>query len=670
MADNRQHIDDLLRNGLGDYTQPPPAGAWADMESKLDDSSPVDHLFSEALSGYTEAPPAGAWADMEARLDDKRKRRRGFAWYWLAAGLVGLLIGGYCLLGDKNKNIAVKDNERVTDIISAPQPETIAPVVENTPAVEAPAPTASQTEPAPVEKAAVKNTLVQVPQRTAEPQLAQAPKQEQHTNTTQQPVAKNIQEPAPLQKTDLTNNIPDAPAQKQNDRIAVQDLPTAVPANTTADPVTDDIAAAMRNRKTPTVMNITQSRYADSMAEIAAKERVKQDTIAAVAKDTTPVVVSAPVKVEPVVPEANIAPSVPDTMSATVADLLNGTEKVLRSTADAILPASQQIQTPPDAVAFTGQEPVVAQTDNGTDKGSLAAFIGPMEDTATYITDVTVNTYTPDTTVAKTPLQADIVFKTGYERGFDATTISKFVLAPTINVKLSKKLGLIFQPAVKLGGVNNRQMNDARSYHSIVSSYVDSVNEFNTIPNAQTGVYVGYVREKYLYKQTHDSVVVSHKYDRRALVELDLPVMLSYKLLKNMSIYGGPVLSYSNIAMVNTQVNTYAGATLLDSAYSQYRKPTTKPTEKAPLIEDIFTYNTDNITTYNSAAYANTTANKFRMGYTLGASYFVNNNISVDISMQQNLSRLGYIPNAGVRNLYKQPYVRFMVGYKLYGNKK
>ena len=124
MAEGKQYIDELLKEALGEYTEQPPAGGWADMEARLDDASPVDVFFGETLAEYKEAPPAKAWTDMEARLGDAspvdtffgeglagyEETPPGHAWdkmeakldgkdqgrrncYWLAAGLIGLLVG-------------------------------------------------------------------------------------------------------------------------------------------------------------------------------------------------------------------------------------------------------------------------------------------------------------------------------------------------------------------------------------------------------------------------------------------------------------------------------------------------------------------------------------------------------------------------------------------------
>lgn len=658
--DNRHPIDSLFAETLSDYTEVPPVGAWAGMEAKLDDKQPIDILFSDALSNYTETPPAGAWTDMEARLDGKRRRRPVFIWFWLAAGLAGLLLGSYLLLnGDKEENSITQQTEQSTPVqtpVDAPVPaENNKPATDNNIVAAAPVkmPQPAREEPkAPIEQAPKQ----QVQQIAPQPE----PKQETPVANKPQPEQAPVQEPAA--KTE--NTIQPEPV-KDNNVIADK---AEEPAK--AEPVVvDDIAAAIKKRSAGLVMNIKRSQYADSIAEMEAKQQTP--VVASAPKDSiTPAPQQAAIvaKQEEVKAIEPAAQKPVDTMSAIVTQTLQETEKVLQPAQDAILPANQQIQTPPDAIVFK----------DVVDENKAATFIGPMPDTADYTYNNTgaytaslpASSESNETANGDAPeqrgFQADIFFKAGYERGIDKTTLSKFVAAPAVTVKLGKKLGLVFQPAVKVGGVNRKDLNDRQSYHSVQSSYVDSVMEFKQVTSAQ-GVPSNFIRTKYLYQQTHDSVVVSHSYDRRAIVEVDLPLMLSYKVANNVSVYGGPVFSFGNMAQVNTQTNTYTGATRIDSVYSAYRLLGTSSTGPAS-VDDVLKYNTKNYNTYKEAAYANAPS-KLRMGYTAGVSYTAKN-LSIDFSLQQNLSRLNYIPNAGVRNIYLQPYVRFMLGYKLYSNKK
>jgi hypothetical protein len=683
MANHEKHIDDLLRDALGEYTEQPPTGAWTDMEAKLDDGKTVidlffaealsdytetppanawagmeaklggktefDHAFMEALGDYTEAPPANAWADMEARLDRKPQRRRGIIWFWSAAALSGLLAVGYFFMGNNENHSAHRQAEVKTE---AAIPET------NTPA--APSTVEVKTE-----------TPVTIPPQTAKAQEApkHTPVVEKTTPKQEVPVVAEKQE-APAQ-----NNIQKEEPQAQqmpaeNKDVATQNDSAHAKVNV------DDIAAAIRRRANSTVMIVKKSRYADSMAQVELIAKQKEEEAAKAQPE--PAIVQAPViaatvdTIKEVAKEEAIAK--PDTISAIAMEAINQTEKNMEVKQDAI-PAAQ-ITEPVEKAVFEmgGVAAKVAETStNDPEKGSLAAFIGPVEDTEVYAgtsSSATSGDITEPIVKTRTPLKMDWFLKTGYETGLNKQTVNKFVFAPSIQIGITDKIGIILQPTIKSGKVNYSQVGNSKSYHDITFEDHDSVTNQTHVTSAQ-GITTTTVTFGYYYLQTYDSLVVSHRLASRSVIEAELPVLLSYDLGKNFSIYGGPVVSYSNILQINKDVQSYGSFTKMDSVKFEGQKlggNIKQPT--APAIADVLQYNTPEIAEYNNSAYQtfapNTSSaqNKIRMGYMLGATYNYKR-LSADITVQQNLSRMNYIANQGVKSIYMQPYMRFMLGFKL-----
>jgi hypothetical protein len=83
-----------------------------------------------------------------------------------------------------------------------------------------------------------------------------------------------------------------------------------------------------------------------------------------------------------------------------------------------------------------------------------------------------------------------------------------------------------------------------------------------------------------------------------------------------------------------------------------------------------FNYNTPDISTANPEVGQNPTTSPARFGLLFGFSYELRKRLLVDFMVRKNISDMNFIPNEQVRKIYTQPYLRLMVGYKLFGDKK
>lgn len=674
MANHEKHIDDLLRDALGDHTEQPPAGAWADMEARLDEGKTLidvffsaalsdhtetppanawadmearldaktefDHAFEEALGDYAEIPPAGAWADMEARLDKKPRRRRGMIWLWSAAAVAGLLWLGYFLVENNEQHSANRRTEVKTETpVATPVVNTAVPQPKVEEKVEAPVEQVAQT---PKQQAPVTHKVI-APRQEA-PQVAQ-------------------QKETPVQKVEPQQ----LPAEPKDIAVQNDSAEKAKQVNV------DDIASAIRRRAKGTVMNLKRSRYADSVAEAEKIAQQKADEEKAKQQEV-PTSVVAPVQ-EPVV-AAKIDSvkeipneTAPDTMNALVQDAVNSTLKSMEVAQDAIQPSQIDVPVENALTEMGTLASKAAETvTNDPEKGTLVPFIGPVEDTkatAAALAATAGSTIEDADMIMRRPITFDWFVKTGYEAGLNKKTINKFVFAPSVQIGLSEKVSVILQPTIKSGRVNYSQVSDPRSFRAITHQDHDTLVRYT---NATVqGITTTTATIGYYYLQTYDSLVVSNRLSSRSVIEAELPVLLSYDLGRNFSLYGGPMLTYSNTLKIEEDIRNYGSFTRKDSVkYEGQKVGGNLKHPDAPAMGQVLQYNTPEITEYNRAPYQlhNANGNKFRVGYMLGASYNYKR-MSADITVQQNLSRINYIANPGVRSLYLQPYMRFMLGFKL-----
>ncbi len=658
-ADGAERIDNVLYGALGDYTEAPPAFAWEDMETRLDNADGavhIDNVLQSALGDYTETPPASAWVDMETMLDEKPSRRRPFAWFWYAAAVTGVLMVAYMFFG-KDESHTARRGASTSEII-APIP---APQTNNT--------VTNETVPPKAEEVATNNVVIpnavqkEVKKEVKKETVAPAPQHKQVQQTPAQ-VAKND---IPEQKGNETPAQKIEDTQKDQPQVAQQVPVTTVTPETVAQqkdtvPQGDDIASAINKRGPGTVMNVIKSKYADSMEKVEQElAKLEQQKIANDTTGVTPPVIAA-------TPDTNIelaketAPASPDTITALAVDAINQTEQNMIVKQDAI-PGSI-VKIPSGTVVFEEPEDFRRVNTKTADPeiGSLAGFIGPRESALSY-TDAWSGIEAGAPFKVRQPVSLDAFMKFGMETGVKA---NKFVFAPSLALNLSDRFSLVFQPTIKSGKVNFSGISNPRSYYAIESSYMDSLKSFTTGHNS-AGFIFDSVRSTYFYQETYDSLVISHNLRSTTLMEAELPLMLSYKVSKEFSVYGGPLVTYSNMLQIDEKKDVYRQAIRRDTI--SYAVSVASEAPSGTPIREVFTYGGKNISEYVPAPYANATVNKLRLGYMLGISYS-HKRFSADLSVQQNLSRLNYIPNAAVKNIYMQPYTRFMIGYQLNNRKK
>ncbi|HTM67121.1 MAG TPA: hypothetical protein VL093_12410 [Flavipsychrobacter sp.] len=259
----------------------------------------------------------------------------------------------------------------------------------------------------------------------------------------------------------------------------------------------------------------------------------------------------------------------------------------------------------------------------------------------------------------------DLGVKAGYEKGFADVTSSSFIFAPFLQWNISPHVSFVLQPGFRYNQVNRTDIfNMTATYHQITSATRDSFNNYITDTSGQTTD----VQRNYLYKQVYDSIVFNRRLAQKNYWEIELPIMLRYKIASNFAIFGGLSLTFGNLLKLDDGKTVFSGLQKSDSL-SFPTVPINAPGPTLPGAAGYFPYNTPDISTAPAAS-VTPTSNPARFGIMFGFSYELQRRIMIDVMYKQTVSDMRYIPNEQMRKIYTQPYFRVMLGLKLFESKK
>lgn len=248
--------------------------------------------------------------------------------------------------------------------------------------------------------------------------------------------------------------------------------------------------------------------------------------------------------------------------------------------------------------------------------------------------------------------------KLGYERGADNIAAKKFVVAPYIQYNISRRVAFMTQPAIKFANSPVRNISSRSYYTTNGDGTVTSVQNY-VEPRAEGGVVDTYYFSRFRYTRNFDSIVKNETIGGRYL-EVELPVMVRYSVLKNVSVYGGVNMIFSQLSGVKHNSVT---KTVTKSADSLMSAKSVTPTPVA--INDVIKYDGTPISEYNGPLYPSSQVNHLRLGATVGVTYEYSNRWLLDALVQQTPApkdmRGAYNINAPLSSTY----FRLSVGYKL-----
>jgi len=282
----------------------------------------------------------------------------------------------------------------------------------------------------------------------------------------------------------------------------------------------------------------------------------------------------------------------------------------------------------------------------------------------------------PVDTKKKKPLPIDIGFKLGYAKGFDKTWYAdKYILSPYFEYRLPAGFSLTLQPSFLFGKARVGALaNSDQYFHEVISNSftVDSrlargaIDSSVLTPNPPDTIF-----RTYKYGQVYDSIHVGYRVSNAQLWDVELPVIAKYRINKTFSVLLGGSVAYSSVLQTKEEVNRYDG---LKRDYTEVHTPQTfyvtyqgqePPPGPAPQQHSaLFPYNTAPFSNYQPRQIT-TNKNFFRYGFMVGVSANITDRWIVELMLHKTGVDAGAVPDKQLQKIYSQPYLRFMLGYKL-----
>ena len=253
--------------------------------------------------------------------------------------------------------------------------------------------------------------------------------------------------------------------------------------------------------------------------------------------------------------------------------------------------------------------------------------------------------------------------KAGYEGGTDRYAASKYTVSPYLQVNLSSKISLLFQPALKYAQLSTRDVGSPQSYYSVNNDGTVTQNGASVLSTTtQGGTTDSFYTTKYTYRETHDSIVKSYSAGG-AYLEFELPVLLKYYLTKKIAVFGGVNILYSKLTGIRENTYTEHGiASTLD--YTQVTS--TLPTA-LPAHADL-SYTGTPYSAYNGPLYHAAPAAQLHIGYMIGFSYEYNRRWLIDGSLEQSPVNAQTVGAYNMNAPLSATYFRLAIGYRLQDN--
>jgi hypothetical protein len=245
--------------------------------------------------------------------------------------------------------------------------------------------------------------------------------------------------------------------------------------------------------------------------------------------------------------------------------------------------------------------------------------------------------------------------KAGYERGLNDAAASKYLISPYIQVKLSSKLAILVQPAVKYAQLTNRILS-TESYYKVSNSNTKK-GEIYTTNEIDNVAY----HTPYTYTAQYDSIVKVRSFGG-SYTEFELPLMLQYNVAPKLSVYGGVNVALTRMTGIKEETfstqKIRTADTIVDNPVEPYSGP-------APDLSYKVHYTVAPYSDYTTPAYVNKQETRLRLGYMLGFSYEYSQKWLFDALMVQSPLKPDLKEGYNVNVPLSTAYFRLSVGYKL-----
>lgn len=624
MSERKVNIDELFRRQMGDHAETPPGEVWEQLEKRLDGTPP------------TGKKPFGVW------------------WFWAISGL--LLISATAIIAGYQK----PDREVIADN----HPNNNTPAITN---VKDDHPTTAQThksesnKPAPltnIQSPGKTNNSETIAANTEEHVLVQKAKvrNEESLPATQSRGIKSIET---KQKQNIATNsvsLPQVVAGRQDEL-------TPVAPRQTYEQVSDDNTADFA---TATSVQLPAVRTVDEVPQMSPSG----------IKNNIPVVAAVPVINDKVLP--GIAVNSNDVVAAGNALQPNG-EQLYGLPSDNLLAAGGTYNGPMttglDNEKYESKadpEPSARPNTSTSPDTAKKKRKKLLEDTTSILKD----SEPLKVSRKKVPLPIEFGVKAGYAMGFNSEwRANKFAVAPYIEYRLPANLSVVLQPTYHTGNATVGDFtNGERSYYDVKSNSFDSsgriargvIDSTVVTANPPDTVY-----RTYTYTQQYDSVHVSYGVSQTNLWDIEIPLMLKYKLNNKFSVFAGGSVTYSSVlqtkeevsrySMVNEYVENIDPETFYVTVQGQ--QPPSGPARKS--YDELFRHSGDPINDYTPRTVTESN-NFFRYGFMIGGSYTFKERLMIELMLHKTGVDANAVPDKDLQRLYSQPYLRLMIGYKIF----
>lgn len=308
--------------------------------------------------------------------------------------------------------------------------------------------------------------------------------------------------------------------------------------------------------------------------------------------------------------------------------------------------------------SFNSQQPI---SDNST-----TALPGTFKQDAKPATDSLAKTETQDSTVKHKSCSKrfEIGIKSGYETGFNKNAANKFVVAPFLQYNLSDKFSLLTQPSVKASYINSAVGTPHTYYDTVKGTGPTPLGNSVAvviITGGSSYTTVGTIQE-YTYEQQYKSIVKSYDYGGN-YYEFEIPLLLKYKILPRLSVYGGANMIYGKYISIKENTATSGILTKFDTAH--VFTPLGQPANQPQGINKAIPLPGLPYTSYNGSVYPSPPGDLLRLGYMLGFSYEYKKRWLFDVLVQQAMVKPDNETGVNTNAPLELPYFRFTIGYKL-----
>lgn len=623
----------------------------------------IDKLFRSGMEDKAETPPSAVWDKLEQRLDAAAPPRRPFPvwWFWTIAGLI-LISATVIIAGLPGDKAVVADNKQVA-VPGMPGGQNNMPAPAN-----ADTPHTSNGELSAEENNTITNNI----KPTDDLPLKENKTTERHHNPAQKPQAMNP-------GTMAMNNVQQVNSATQGTNKTYQ--PVAVPA-------TPPFASGlpMLSSTVPQQYSTNDKPGKPSAAKVTVPYVPSPVTADVPQMDTRSVAAIATPVPSPASMQPAVVPVV-STIDATrlerpVLEPLKPSEnRVPAMNVDMLLASVSPYPVVPAPVKTFESKPITESSDNIVPLQPVSDIVPDGDTTkkkkSTDTTDVQL-VIGEDQKVKKDrkPMPIEAGIKGGYSMGFNSSfRANKFAIAPYIELGLSSRLSLTFQPTYHTGGATIGKFdNGEQSYYEIKNSSFDStervvrgvVDSTVVTANPPDTVY-----RTYNYKQEYDSVYVSYGVSQKQLWDIEMPLILKYKIDDRFAVLAGGSVTYSSVLQVQedvqryNMVNEYSEVLDPQTFYvtQQGQQPPSAPPPKA--LSDLFSYTGEPYDNFTPRSITNS-KNFFRYGFMVGASATFRERLMIELMLHKTGVDVNSVPDKQLQKLYSQPYLRIMVGYKIF----